>query len=172
MNGRLSSIEFYYNCTMNLKKLLPFLLLAVLLAAVLVLRTCNSKPQSELTDNEKQKRIERNDDKPDEEKTDNEKSSLDVFRNSEAKYHFTKHARCRMKCRQISQEEVKEIVQRADVNYRKSDLDAPEGPKYALEGITSGDKQHVRIIVAPKKRHLTIVTVIDLENEWECPSCK
>lgn len=77
-----------------------------------------------------------------------------------------------MKCRYISQEEVKEIVQRADVNYRKSDLEAVEGPKYALEGITSRDKQHVRIIVAPKKRHLTIVTVIDLENEWECPSCK
>ena len=77
-----------------------------------------------------------------------------------------------MKCRHISQEEVKEIVQRAEVNYRKSELDAAEGPKYALVGITSGDRQHVRIIVAPKKRHLTIVTVIDLENEWECPSCK
>jgi Domain of unknown function (DUF4258) len=157
---------------MNLKKLLPFALLAVLLVAALVLRRCNTTSKNELTDNEKQKRIERNDDKPDEEKTDNEKSSLDVFRDTEAKYFFTKHARCRMKCRHISQEEVKEIVQRADVNYKKSELDAPEGPKYALEGVTSGDKQHVRIIVAPKKRHLTIVTVIDLENEWNCPSCK
>jgi hypothetical protein len=157
---------------MNLRKILPWVLLALLLAGALMLRRCNTKGNSELTDTEKQKRIERTDEKREEEKTDNEKSSLDVFRDPDAKYYFTKHARCRMKCRHISQEEVKEIVQRAEVNYRKSDLNAVEGPKYALEGITSADKQHVRIIVAPKKRHLTIVTVIDLENEWECPSCK
>ena len=152
--------------------MLPWALLALLLMAALMLRRCNTKGNSELTDSEKQKRIERTDEKRDEEKTDNEKSSLDVFRDPDAKYYFTKHARCRMKCRYISQEEVKEIVQRAEVNYRKSELDAPQGPKYALEGITSRDKQHVRIIVAPKQRHLTIVTVIDLENEWQCPSCK
>lgn len=157
---------------MNLKKILPWALLAVLLVTVLVVRRYKTAGNSELTDSDKQKQIERTDDKRDDEKTDNEKSSLDVFRDPDAKYYFTKHARCRMKCRFISQEEVKEIVQRADVNYRKSDLEAIEGPKYALEGITSRDKQHVRIIVAPKKRHLTIVTVIDLENEWECSSCK
>jgi Domain of unknown function (DUF4258) len=156
---------------MNLKKILPWALLALLLVAALMLRRCNVNTSNELTDSEKEKRIEQKD-KPDDEKTDNEKTSLDLFRDADAKYYFTKHARCRMKCRYITQEEVKEIVLRADVNYRKSELDAPEGPKYALEGITSGDKQHVRIIVAPKKRHLTIVTVIDLENEWECPSCK
>ena len=152
--------------------MLPWALLALLLMAALMLRRCNTKGNSELTDSEKQKRIERTDEKREEEKTDNEKNSLDVFRDPDAKYYFTKHARCRMKCRYISQEEVKEIVQRAEVNYRKSELDAPQGPKYALEGITSRDKQHVRIIVAPKQRHLTIVTVIDLENEWQCPSCK
>jgi hypothetical protein len=156
---------------MNFKKYLPLILLAVLLIAALALRRCNATAPGELTDTEKQKRIEQRD-KPDNEKTDNEKSSLDVFRDPGAEYYFTKHARCRMKCRHISQEEVKEIVQRADVNYKKSELDAPQGPKYALEGVTSKDKQHVRIIVAPKKRHLTIVTVIDLENEWNCPSCK
>jgi hypothetical protein len=156
---------------MNLKKFLPYILLGVLFVAVLVLRKYKATSDNQLTDNEKQKRIERRD-VPEDEKTDNEKSSLDVFRDPSADYFFTRHARCRMKCRHISQEEVKEIVQRADVNYKKSELDAPQGPKYALEGVTSRDKQHVRIIVAPKQRHLTIVTVIDLENEWNCPSCK
>lgn len=155
---------------MNFKKLLPWILLALLLGAAVVLRQCRSS-NNELTDAEKEKKVKKVD-VTDDEKTDNEKSSLDVFRDPDAKYYFTKHARCRMKCRHISQQEVKEIVQRADVNYRKSELDAPEGPKYALEGVTSNDKQHVRIIVAPKQRHLTIVTVIDLENEWECQSCK
>lgn len=156
---------------MNLKKLLPWLLLGLLLVAAVMIRQCRSNSTNELTDAEKEQKVKKAD-VPDDEKTDSEKSSLDVFRDADAKYYFTKHARCRMKCRHISQEEVKEIVQRVEVNYRKSELDAAEGPKYALEGITSGDRQHVRIIVAPKKRHLTIVTVIDLENEWECPSCK
>jgi hypothetical protein len=103
--------------------------------------------------------------------TSDSRNSLDAFRDPEAEYFFTKHARCRMECRSITQKEVKEIVGKADVNYNKSDLEAKEGPKYALEGYTSKDRQHVRIIVAPKQKHLSIVTVIDLDKEWECPSC-
>lgn len=159
-----------YTCIMNFKKALPFVLLALLLFITLLVRRCNTN--TNLTDKEKEQKIRKDTDEADTNKTDNEKVGLDVFRDANADYYFTKHARCRMKCRHISQQEVKEIVQKAEVNYRKSELDAPEGPKYALEGITSIDKQHVRIIVAPKQRHLTIVTVIDLENEWDCPSCK
>ncbi len=156
---------------MNLKKVLPFILLALLLILTIVIRNCNANNQ--LSDKEKEQRIKKKDvtEQP-ENQSDNEKSSLDYFRDPKADFYFTKHARCRMKCRHITQEEIKEIVQKAEVNYRKSELDAAQGPKYALEGITSADKQHVRIIVAPKKRHLTIVTVIDLEEEWDCPSCK
>jgi len=98
--------------------------------------------------------------------------SLDVFRDADAEYFFTKHARCRMECRNITQKEVKEIVRKANVNYNKSDLQASGGAKYALEGYTSKDRQHIRVIVAPRKKHLSIVTVIDLDKDWECPSCK
>ncbi len=100
------------------------------------------------------------------------RTDLDVFRDPEAKYFFTQHARCRMKCRSITQKEVKEIVRKAKVNYKKSDLQASRGPKYAMEGYTSRDKQHLRVIVAPKQKHLSIVTVIDLDKEWECSDCK
>lgn len=152
-----------------MKRALPYLLLILLLLVAVFIRRCNSTQQ--LTDNDKRKT--RTEDVTDNDrKTDNQKTNLDVFRDPAADYYFTKHARCRMKCRHITQEEVKEIVQKAEVNYKKSELDAAQGPKYALEGVTSRDNQHVRIIVAPKQRHLTIVTVIDLENEWECPSCK
>lgn len=163
--------EKQYYCTVNsnMKKALPYLLLILLLLAAVLIRRCNSKDQ--LTDNDKRKP--RTEDVSDNDrKTDNQKTNLDVFRNPSADYYFTRHARCRMKCRHITQEEVKEIVQKAEVNYRKSELDGAQGPKYALEGYTLKDNQHVRIIVAPKQRHLTIVTVIDLENEWACPSCK
>ena len=100
------------------------------------------------------------------------RNHLNTFRDPDAEFFFTKHARCRMECRRITQKEVKEIVRKADVNYRKSDLQAADGPTYALEGYTAKDRQHIRIIVAPKQRHISIVTVIDLDKDWECPSCK
>jgi len=153
-----------------MKKALPYILLIVLLLAAVMIRRCNSTKNT--TDNQKEKKKTEDVRNPTEPKTDNEKSNLDVFRDPESEFYFTKHARCRMKCRHITQEEVKEIVRKAEVNYKKSELDAAQGPKYALEGTTSGDRQHVRIIVAPKQRHLTIVTVIDLDEDWECPSCK
>lgn len=152
-----------------MKKALPYILLIILLLASVIIRRCSNTEN--VSDNQKTKnRTEEA--KHEEAKTDNQKSNLDVFRDPSSDYYFTKHARCRMKCRHITQEEVKEIVQKADVNYKKSELNAVQGPKYALEGYTSRDNQHVRIIVAPKQRHLTIVTVIDLDEEWECPNCK
>jgi len=145
-----------------MKKLIPYLLLLMLFVVALFVKRCRE-----------------NDNVPDSPSVTQEKRSnpsagknLEAFRDPDAEYFFTKHARCRMECRNITQKEVKEIVRKAEVNYNKSELDAPQGPKYALEGYTSKDRQHVRIIVAPKQKHLSIVTVIDLDKEWECPSCK
>jgi hypothetical protein len=83
--------------------------------------------------------------------------------------YYSKHARCRMECRHISQQEVEAIFQEGRINYKKSDLQGA-APAYAVEGITM-DGQKVRIVFAPKKMQTTVVTVIDLENEWNCPSC-
>lgn len=80
---------------------------------------------------------------------------------------FTKHAKCRMECRDITQEEVKEILHTGNINYTKSNASNKSGATYALEGY-SIDKQHLRIIVAPEKENLVIVTCIDLDKEWQC----
>ena len=72
-----------------------------------------------------------------------------------------------MKCRQITQQEVKEILAEGEINYSKSNLDDPQGPTYALEGVTD-DRQNVRIIFAPKQQHMSVVTVIDLDVEHQC----
>jgi hypothetical protein len=80
---------------------------------------------------------------------------------------YTKHARCRMGCRQISEPEVVDILQKGEINYRKSDINRGEDPKYAVEGLTR-DGQNVRIIFAQSKRGVVVVTVIDLEREWSC----
>ncbi len=83
---------------------------------------------------------------------------------------YSKHARCRMDCRHISESEVIEVLRKGKINYEKSDMRGQPDPKYALEGLT-GDGQEVRIIFANSPRGIVVVTVIDLENEWKC-NCK
>ena len=142
-----------------MKKAIPYLILLVFFLIALALRQYRESSASEGAETGKSN-------------TATTRNSLDIFRDQDAEYFFTKHARCRMECRHITQKEVKEIVRKADVNYSKSEPDASTGPTYALEGYTSRDRQHIRIIVAPKQRHLSIVTVIDLDKDWECPGCK
>lgn len=80
---------------------------------------------------------------------------------------YSNHAQCRMQCRKISKEEVEEIMRDGKINYDKSDLQNARCPRYALEGITHDD-QRVRIIYAQCNEKTVVVTVIDLENEYEC----
>ena len=81
---------------------------------------------------------------------------------------YTKHARCRMGCRYISEEEVAYILRNGKINKRKSKpYDAP-CPTYALEGITPKDRQEVRIVFAACDDETKVITTIDLENEYQC----
>lgn len=89
------------------------------------------------------------------------------FNRSETRLIYTKHARCRMDCRMIDETEVKEILEKGKINYSKSEPNDKPDPKYALEGITH-DGQSVRIVFAPSKRGMVVITVIDLEREWQC----
>ena len=79
---------------------------------------------------------------------------------------YTDHAKCRMGCRFIDDAEVKEVIMTGDVNYDKIQEDE-KGKTYPVEGVTR-DKQNVRIVVAPRSEELVIVTVIDLDTDWEC----
>jgi Domain of unknown function (DUF4258) len=82
--------------------------------------------------------------------------------------NYSKHARCRMDCRHIDESEVKEILREGKVNYNKSELNGADcKKKYAVEGLTH-DKQKVRIIFAPCNTEVTVVTVIDIGEEWPC----
>jgi hypothetical protein len=83
---------------------------------------------------------------------------------------YTKHARCRMDCRHISESEVKEILQQGKVNGKKIEEDE-RGVKYPIDGRTKEDKM-VRIVVAPKRNNIVVVTVIDLDKDWPCGDCK
>lgn len=86
-----------------------------------------------------------------------------------SKLIYSKHARCRMDCRHIDESEVEEILDEGTINYNKIEK-GEKGKSYPLEGITH-DKQHVRIVFAPKNENLVVVTVIDLDKDWYC-DCK
>ncbi|HMK03412.1 MAG TPA: DUF4258 domain-containing protein [Ferruginibacter sp.] len=82
---------------------------------------------------------------------------------------YSRHAKCRMECRHIDESEVKEILLKGQVNYNKIE-ESSKGKSYPLEGVTH-DRQHVRIVFAPHDNKLVVVTVVDLDKEWEC-DCK
>lgn len=137
------------------KKLAPFILLIVLAVLLLFVRTCRG-----LNDNGKG--TDDNRPQPKRETTrgrgfDRKISYLD----------YTQHAKCRMKCRHITQAEVEDIMKNGKINYKKSNLQDNPCPTYALEGYTQ-DQQHVRIVFAQCEADTKVVTCIDLDNDFEC----
>lgn len=99
------------------------------------------------------------------------KSSFNDFdQNTNKKIYYTKHAKCRMDCREISKEEINFIREKGNINYRKSDMEDKPCPTIAKEG-RSKDGQMLRIVFAECDNETKIVTAIDLENEYEC-NCK
>lgn len=97
-------------------------------------------------------------------------NSNEGFNRHPAHIIYTKHARCRMDCRHITEEEVKEILATGKLRADKIEQ-GEKGNTYPLDGRTSGDKM-VRIVVAPKKEDIVLVTVIDLDTDWPCGDCK
>jgi phosphatidylserine decarboxylase len=100
---------------------------------------------------------------------DEKQETVEGFNRNTEKLIFSKHAKCRMGCRKIDESEIREILKNGTINYKKIQNDK-RGKTYPVEGFTR-DKQHVRIVFAPKDDGLVVVTVIDLGTEWAC-DCK
>ena len=100
---------------------------------------------------------------------DKKREEVEGFDRNTSHLIFSKHAKCRMDCRKIDESEIKEILKTGTINYKKIQNDK-RGKTYPVEGYTH-DKQHVRIVFAPKDDGLVVVTVIDLDTEWSC-DCK
>jgi hypothetical protein len=153
---------------MNTRKILPFVLLIVMAVLAITIRRCNADSVNRQTSNtgtEQKTTVKKGVQPPP--TTGSQRTTAGGLDRNPTKLFFTKHAKCRMNCRHITRREVKEILATGNINYSKSELQDPRGPTYAVEGITS-DRQKVRIIFAPKQQHLTVVTVIDLVEEFAC----
>lgn len=139
---------------------MPIVLILLMAVAVIVIKQC--KNSTSRTANPKTTTSENRKD-PASNKTDRDKG----FDRRTSYLEYSNHAKCRMQCRKISQAEVEEIMKDGKINYSKSDLQNARCPRYAVEGET-GDNQRVRIVYAQCNESTTVVTVIDLDTEFEC----
>lgn len=79
---------------------------------------------------------------------------------------YSRHARCRMDCRHISEDEIQEVLAHGIVNQRKIETDN-RGKTYPLEEKVNGHR--LRVVFAPKGQNaVEVVTCIDLDTEWQC----
>jgi hypothetical protein len=138
-----------------MKKAFPFLVLFVLAVTAISIRRCR-QPGSAIVSNN-------NTHAP----ADNTNRDNGFDRRASL-LEYTHHARCRMECRHITEEEVKDILQNGNINYRKSEANGMPCPTYALEGYTHQDNQHVRIVFAQCDNSTKVVTCIDLDVDYEC----
>jgi len=138
-----------------MKKAIPFILLVLAAVFVLVIKKCknNDKPSS----------ISKTTNKVNPAGAVNRDHGFD---RRISFIEYTKHARCRMDCRHITQAEVEDIMRNGDINYRKSEVDDKPCPVYALEGFVNNEK--LRIVFAQCDQKTKVVTVIDLDKEWQC----
>lgn len=79
---------------------------------------------------------------------------------------YTRHGRCRMACRHISEDEVEALLREGRVDPDRTRHEG-ECVSYAVEGQTD-DGQHVRIVYADCDRETRVVTTIDLGSDWPC----
>ena len=142
------------------KKWVPYILIALLAIAVIVIKQCKDSnapaPKPKVTNNDRPK-------DPATNPTNRDKG----FDRRTALLEYSNHAKCRMQCRHITQAEVEAIMRDGKINYNKSDLQNARCPRYAVEGETN-DNQRVRIVYAQCNDKTEVVTVIDLDTEWQC----
>ncbi|MEZ4287230.1 MAG: DUF4258 domain-containing protein [Polyangiales bacterium] len=99
--------------------------------------------------------------------TDDSKTPNSDQKRPSIDFSLTRHAQCRMSCRQIRKAEIEEVIAGGRINENKSDPNATPCPAVAYEGRTS-DGQLARIVVGDCPARKKIITVIDLEHDYPC----
>jgi hypothetical protein len=81
----------------------------------------------------------------------------EAFDRTPSHLYYTKHALCRMDCRHISKDDIKEIMRKGIINFNKSNrIDRP-CPTFALQGET-GDGEKLRVVFAQCDDETKVVT--------------
>ena len=85
----------------------------------------------------------------------------------DTKLTFTRHAKCRMSCRHISEADIREVLREGRVNPAKSNDREGHCPTYAIEDDLS-DGTQLRIVFAKCDRQTKVVTCIDRTHDYTC----
>lgn len=80
---------------------------------------------------------------------------------------YTRHARCRMDCRHISEADIREIMDKGVINLNRSNRRDRPCPTFAVQGETS-DGQKIRVIFAQCEKETKVVTCYNLQEDFEC----
>jgi hypothetical protein len=96
-----------------------------------------------------------------------EPRAREAFNRHPSQLYYTKHALCRMDCREISKEDINEIMQKGIINFSKSDRNDKPCPTYALQGETN-DGEKLRVIFAQCNEETKVVTCYNLDEDFEC----
>ena len=96
-----------------------------------------------------------------------EPQQKEAFDRTPDQLEYTKHARCRMDCREISKEDINEIMRKGIINFSRSDRRDKPCPTYTLQGVTS-DGESLRVVFAQCNKETKVVTAYNLKKEFEC----
>jgi hypothetical protein len=91
----------------------------------------------------------------------------EVFDRTPSALTYTRHALCRMDCRQISKKDIQEIMKKGIINYNRSNRRDRPCPTFALQGRTS-DGERLRVIFAQCPTETKVVTCYNLDEDFEC----
>ncbi len=80
---------------------------------------------------------------------------------------ITKHAQCRMDCRQISTATVHQVFEKGTIICQKSD---PAQRKFLFEGFDRHGHR-IHIVIADNQSHYSLVTVINKDQPHDPPAC-
>lgn len=90
-----------------------------------------------------------------------------VFNRQVTNIIYTKHALCRMDCRNIDRQEIADIIKNGEINFKKTDVNDKPCPTYALQGYASSG-EHLRVIFAQCDEVTKVITCYNLEEDFAC----
>lgn len=96
--------------------------------------------------------------------------SLKMEELASQKLEFTSTGECTMLCRNITENEIIQVLKGGNVNYDKSDVHAKPYPIYDVEGKTSSGKQ-LSIIIADIDTTSNMLSVVDLKQTIDTCNC-
>ncbi|MGN6163550.1 MAG: DUF4258 domain-containing protein [Flavisolibacter sp.] len=136
-----------------MKKLAPFLILVLLALLVIVIKKCKGEdivaPKKSTASAKKVSKRNHG------------------FDRTLSYIEYTAHAKCRMQCRHISQQDIEDIMRSGDINYSKSDVNEAPCPVYAVQGYTRTN-EHLRVIFGQCDYKTKVITCYNLDEDFEC----